>query len=131
MRTARVADDDHGFIVDLGGCRGVPLPAPQARFVPVTEPGMIGKMRGRNDLNAMSRRSSSDLVSLSSFLRSSSAFRLTGLRTGAHLFFRSRNLSCAIGGSVQSIFSSFRLLISLPPCRKHSRLRRRGASQHP
>ena len=32
-----------------------------------TEPGMIGKLRGPNDLNAMSRRSSSDLVSLSSF----------------------------------------------------------------
>ena len=55
-------------------------------FVRATEPGMIGKMRGRNDLNAMSRRSSSDLVSLSSFLRSSSAFRLAGLRTGSHLF---------------------------------------------
>ena len=39
---------------------------------------MIGKLRSRNDLNAMSRRSSSDLVSLSSFLRSSSAFRLAG-----------------------------------------------------
>jgi len=36
-------------------------------FVRATEPGMIGKLRGPNDLNAMSRRSSSDLVSLSSF----------------------------------------------------------------
>ena len=55
-------------------------------FVRATEPGMVGKLRGRNDLNAMSRRSSSDLVSLSSFLRSSSAFRLAGLRIGSHLF---------------------------------------------
>ena len=98
-------------------------------FVRATEPGMIGKMRGRNDLNAMSRRSSSDLVSLSSFLRSSSAFRLAELRTGSHLFFTSRNLSCAMDGSVRLIFSSFRLLISLPPCRKHSRLRCREASR--
>ena len=38
-------------------------------FVRSTEPRMIGKLRSRNDLNAMSRRSTSDLVSLSSFLR--------------------------------------------------------------
>ena len=44
MQTARVADDDPGFIVGLGcclatkqlrSCRGVPLSAPQPRFVPV------------------------------------------------------------------------------------------------
>jgi len=34
----------------------------RAWFVRASEPGVIGKLRGRNDLNAMSRRSSSDGV---------------------------------------------------------------------
>ena len=91
--------------------------------------GTVGKLRGRNDLNAMSRRSSSDLVSPSSFLRSSSAFRLAGLRIGSQrLPFRSRT-PFASGGSVLLVIVGCRLFISLPPCRKHSRLRRRGASR--
>ena len=91
--------------------------------------GTVGKLRGRNDLNAISRRSSSDLVSPSPFLRSSSAFRLAGLKIGSHFFpFRSRT-PFASGGSVLLIISGCRLFISLPPCRKHSRLRRRGASR--
>jgi hypothetical protein len=47
--------------------------------------GIIGKLRGCNDLNATSQRSSADLLSLSSFLRSSSAFSLSGLRTGSQV----------------------------------------------
>ena len=42
---------------------------------------------GRKDLNVLSRRSSSDLASINSFLRSSSAFSPVGLRTGSQLFF--------------------------------------------
>jgi hypothetical protein len=57
-------------------------------------------LRGRNDLNAMSRRSSSDLVSLSSFLRSSSAFRLAGLKIGSHLLPFGSHTPFASGGSV-------------------------------
>ena len=69
-------------------------------FVRSTEPRMIGKLRSRNDLNAMSRRSSSDLVSLSSFLRSSSAFRLAGLKIGSHLLPFGSHTPFASGGSV-------------------------------
>jgi hypothetical protein len=77
----------------------------------------------------MSRRSSSDLVSLSSFLCSSSAFRLAGLRIGSQrLPFRSRT-PFASGGSVLLVIVGCRLFISLHPCPKHSRLRRRGASR--
>jgi len=42
---------------------------------------------GRKDLNVLSRRSSSDLASINSFLRSSSAFSPVVLRTGSQLFF--------------------------------------------
>ena len=111
------------------------MPKP-ARFLRTKAPirtefqaGTVGKLRGRNDLNAMSRRSSCDLVSPSSFLRSSSAFRLAGLKIGSHFFpFRSRT-PFASGGSVLLVIVGCRLFISLHPCPKHSRLRRRGASR--
>jgi hypothetical protein len=63
------------------------------------------------DLNALSRRSSSDLISLSSFLRSSSAVRLTGSRTGSQLLLRSRS-PFANEGSLLLISTQCCLLIS-------------------
>src|ERR1700730_12993186 len=98
-------------------------------FVRATEPGVIGKLSGRNDLNAMSRRSSSDLVSPSSFLRSSSAFRLAGLKIGSHFFpFRSRT-PFASGGSVLLVIVGCRLFISLHLVLNTQALCRRGASR--
>jgi hypothetical protein len=63
------------------------------------------------DLNALRRRSSSDLISLSSFLRSSSAFRLTRSRTGSQLLLRSRS-PFASEGSLLLISTWCCLLIS-------------------
>ena len=73
------------------------------------------------DLNDLSRRSSSDLMSLNFFLRSSSAFRLAGLRTGSHLVIDSRT-PLASGGSVLLINIGCCLLISRARNRRHSRL---------
>ena len=92
--------------------------------------GTVGKLRSRNDLNAMSRRSSSDLVSPSSFLRSSSAFRLAGLRIGSQrLPFRSRT-PFASGGSVLLVIVGCRLFISLHPCPKQLTPPSPGSQSH-
>jgi hypothetical protein len=65
----------------------------------------------RNDLNTLSRSSSSDLVSLSSFLRSNSAFSPVRLKIGSQLFFLRYGAPFWNDGQVLLVIRRCRVLI--------------------